>query len=152
MKKSQTTAINVILHSFGQTIWGDIWKCTVEKSTRNVTNVTLPHLVHTIWVHIWKHTVGKSQTNATSMTLHPLSAIGGWSFAEWLIDCRLPAWQPPIDHLVRMQIDMSSSSEWTLTSTFSHCGPTNMQNLTMLSRFQRVGRLAKATSHIQKVR
>ena len=34
------------------TIWGHIWKCTVEKSQTNATNVTIPHLRQAISGHI----------------------------------------------------------------------------------------------------
>ena len=40
---------------FDQTILGDIWKHTVEKSLTNVTNVTFPPLGQAIWGCIWKH-------------------------------------------------------------------------------------------------
>ena len=54
---------------FGHTIWGEIWKHTVEKSTKNAINATLPFLIQVIWVNIWNHTVGKSQINETNVTL-----------------------------------------------------------------------------------
>ena len=54
---------------FRQTIWGEIWKHTVEKSTKNAINATLPFLIQVIWVNIWNHTMEKSQINATNVTL-----------------------------------------------------------------------------------
>ena len=38
MAKSQTNATNVTMHPLRQTIWGDIWKYTVEKSQTEVTS------------------------------------------------------------------------------------------------------------------
>ena len=59
-------------------IWGDIWKCTVEKSQTNAASVTMHLLEQVIWGNIWKRTVEKSQTNATNVNMHPLrQAIWG---------------------------------------------------------------------------
>ena len=59
----------VALHPPGQTIWGHIWKRTLEKSQTNATNATLPLLRQAIWGDSWKRTVEKSQTNATNVTM-----------------------------------------------------------------------------------
>ena len=66
------------IHALGQTVWGHIWKHTVEKSQTNATNVTLHPLRQAIWRNTWTCTVGKSQTNVTNVTLHPFrQAIWG---------------------------------------------------------------------------
>ena len=57
-----------LMHS----LWGDIWKHTVEKSQTNAANVTMPLLRQAVWGDIWKGTVEKSQTNAANVTLNPL--------------------------------------------------------------------------------
>ena len=68
----------VTLHPPGQTIWGHIWKRTLEKSQTNATNVTIHRLIQALWGDIWKHTMEKSQINATNVTMHPLmQAIWG---------------------------------------------------------------------------
>ena len=71
-RKSQTNANYVTMPPLGQTLWGHIWKHTVEKNQTNATNVTLHPLRQGCWVNIWKHTVEKSQTNAPSVTLPAL--------------------------------------------------------------------------------
>ena len=45
-----------------------------EKS-KNVNNVTLHLIACSVWGIIWKHTVEKNQTNATSVISHPSSQI-----------------------------------------------------------------------------
>ena len=72
----------VTLHPPGQTIWGHIWKRTLEKSQTNATNVTMHPHTQAIWGHIWKHTAVKSQTTATNVTLpHLGQAI--WEDIWW---------------------------------------------------------------------
>ena len=66
---------NVTLHLIACSVWGIIWKHTVEKNQTNATSVTLHPLMQAIWGSIWKHTVEKNQTNATSVTLHPLMQV-----------------------------------------------------------------------------
>ena len=51
------------MHPLGHSIWGHIWKCTVENTRINVTGVTMYLLWKGIWGDIWKHTAEKSQTN-----------------------------------------------------------------------------------------
>ena len=47
------------MHPLGQTVWGDIWKHTVEKKLRNATSVNMPVLIQAAWGDIWRHTVEK---------------------------------------------------------------------------------------------
>ena len=42
-----------------QSIWGHIWKHTVDKIQTNATNATMPVLSKAIWGNIWKRTVEK---------------------------------------------------------------------------------------------
>ena len=63
---------NVTMHPFRQAIWGNVRKCTVEKSKTNATNVNMHPYRQAIWRNIWKCTVEKSKTNATNVTVHPL--------------------------------------------------------------------------------
>ena len=65
----------VTLHPPGQTIWGHIWKRTLEKSQTNATNVTMPLLGQAIRGHILRCTVEKSQTNATNGTMPALILV-----------------------------------------------------------------------------
>ena len=65
----------VTLHPPGQTIWGHIWKHTLEKSQTNATNVTMPLLGQAIRGHILRCTVKKSQTNATNGTMPALILV-----------------------------------------------------------------------------
>ena len=57
------------MHLLLRTVWGLIWKSTVEKSQTDATNVTMHHLRQAILGHIWKHKVEKSQTSATSVIM-----------------------------------------------------------------------------------
>ena len=70
-EKSHTNATNATLHSDRQTIWGLIWKPTVEESQTNAATVILPSLGHEIWGHIWKRTVEKDPTNAIDVSMNP---------------------------------------------------------------------------------
>ena len=63
---------NVTLHLIACSVWGIIWKHTVEKNQTNATSVILHPLMQAIWGRIWKCTVGKSQTSATNAIMHPL--------------------------------------------------------------------------------
>ena len=49
------------MHPLRQTIWGHIWKHTVEKGQTNATSAA-------IWGHIWKHTVVKNQKMLLAQT------------------------------------------------------------------------------------
>ena len=94
VEKRPTNATNVIMPLLRQAIWGDIWKHTVEKSQTNAPNVTLHPLRQSIWGHIWKHTVEKSQTNATNVTLPLLrQSIWGHIWNRWNKYKRLHFWR-----------------------------------------------------------
>ena len=76
--KSQTNAINVIMHHLRQAIWGHILKHTVEKSQTNATDVTIFPLRRMIWELIWKNTLEINQTSATTVIMpHNVHVISG---------------------------------------------------------------------------
>ena len=64
LEKNQTNATNVTMPLLIQVIW----KSTVEKNHINATNVSMPLLRHVIWGDIWKYTAEKNQTNANHVT------------------------------------------------------------------------------------
>ena len=49
-----------IMHHLRQAVWGDIWKCTLEKSETNATSAIMLPLNQAIWGHIWKDTIEKN--------------------------------------------------------------------------------------------
>ena len=68
MLKNWTNVTNGSMPPIIKSIWGHIWKHTVEISQTNATNVTMHLLEQTLWGHIWKCTVEKSPTNAINVT------------------------------------------------------------------------------------
>ena len=103
--KSQTNKSSIAMHPLRRTIWGNIWKLTVEKksnkciqcdyacsepsalkdhlkthSGKSQTNAsasseTMHPLVQTIWGNIWKLTAEKNQTNVTNVIMHALNQL-----------------------------------------------------------------------------
>ena len=57
VEKSQTNAINAILHLHGQAIWGSIWKDILEKRYINANSATIHLVRQVIWRDIWRHIV-----------------------------------------------------------------------------------------------
>ena len=59
-RKQHINAINASLRLIVEAVWGDIWKCTLEKSETNATSAIMLPLNQAIWGHIWKDTIEKN--------------------------------------------------------------------------------------------